>query len=377
MHLTKDEEALLESNSSVAKLMGILVALGKIYGAERLIPIHSSHISGISYQNIGDEGLEWLESLNAKVVVKTTVNPAGMDLVKWEVMVDKDFYSKQIRIIKALEKIGAEISLTCTPYYLYDVKFGMHLAWAESSAIIYANSIIGARTNRESGISAIASAVIGKTPYYGLHIKENRAPNVLIKAANFDPSALGYHVGRILKHDQIPIFRFEKTLSKDELKSLGAALAATGNVAIFHVENQTPEWKNFEIPKEKIEIDGFEIKNECEPDLIAIGCPHLSKDELLQVLKLLEKEKKTVKRELWLFTSRYVANKNKEIVEKIESFNAKVFCDTCMVVSPITEKFECVMVNSGKALTYLPKLRGVKVKFGSLKECIKTAFRLI
>ncbi|HDD35900.1 MAG TPA: DUF521 domain-containing protein, partial [Archaeoglobus veneficus] len=87
MHLTKDEEALLESNNSVAKLMEILVALGKIYGAERLIPIHSSHISGISYQNIGDEGLEWLESLNAKVVVKTTVNPAGMDLVKWEAMV--------------------------------------------------------------------------------------------------------------------------------------------------------------------------------------------------------------------------------------------------------------------------------------------------
>jgi len=377
MYLTREEEKLLDSdNETISKSMEILVALGRIYKAERLIPVFSSHISGISYQNIGDAGLEWLEGLNAKVVVKTTVNPAGMDLVRWKEMgIEDEFYEKQMRIVRALEKIGAEISLTCTPYYLYEIKFGMHLAWAESSAIAYANSIVGARTNRESGISAIASAIIGKTPYYGLHIKANRAPNVLVKAGDVNPSALGFEIGNKLKHDQIPIFRFKKKLSNDELKLLGAALAATGNVAIFHVENQTPEWKDFDVPKEKLEVDKVEIEYECEPDLIAIGCPHLSKDELLQILKLLEKEGKKVKRSLWLFTSRGVANKNKGLIEKIESFNAKVFCDTCMVVSPSTEKYECVMVNSGKALTYLPKLRKVKVRFGDLKECVKIAFK--
>lgn len=376
MHLTKEEEKLLDSdNETISKSMEILVALGKIYKAEKLISIFSSHISGISYKNIGEAGLEWLENLNAKVVVKTTVNPAGMDLVRWREMgIDKEFYTKQMRIVKALEKIGAKMSLTCTPYYLHEIKFGMHLAWAESSAIIYANSIVGARTNRESGISAIASAIIGKTPYYGLHIKANRSPNVLVKVADINSSVLGFYLGNILKFDQIPIFRFKRKLSNDELKLLGAGLAATGNMAIFHVENQTPEWKDFEMPREKIEVDNVEVEYRCEPDLIAIGCPHLSKEELLQVLRLLEKGNKKVKRDLWLFTSREVANKNKELIEKIESFNAKVFCDTCMVVSPATEKYECVMVNSGKALAYLPKLRGVNVRFGDLKECIRVAF---
>lgn len=374
MYLSKEEEKLLDSdNKTIAKLMEILVALGKIYNAERLIPIFSSHISGISYQNIGDEGLEWLESLDARVVVKTSVNPAGMDLLRWKKMVDEEFYLKQIRIINALKKLGADITLTCTPYYIYEIEYGMHLAWAESSAIVYANSVVGARTNRESGVSALASAIIGKTPFYGLHIKSNRAPNVLVKAGNLDPSALGFKLGRMLRHDQIPIFRFKRRLSNDELKLLGASLAATGNVAIFHVENQTPEWKDFETPNEKIEIDEVEMENDCDPDLIALGCPHLSKDELLQVLKLLEREGKRVKKKFWLFTSREVAIKNKRLIEKIESFNVEVFCDTCMVVSPVTEKYECVMVNSGKALAYLPKLRHVNAKFGNLEECVKVA----
>jgi len=377
VYLTKEEEKLLNSdNETISKSMEILLALGRIYQAEKLIQISSAHISGISYQNIGETGLEWLESLNAKVVVKTTVNPAGMDLMRWkEMRINKEFYTKQMKIIRALEKIGAEISLTCTPYYLHKIRFGMHIAWAESSAIIYANSIVGARTNRESGISAIASAIIGKTPYYGLHIGENRAPNILIKVKDVNPSALGFYLGNILKFDQIPIFRFKRRLSDDELKLLGAGLAATGNTAIFHVENQTPEWNDFEMPKEKIEIDRVEIEYRCEPDLIVLGCPHLSKEELVQVLGLLQKENKKVKRDLWLFTSREVANKNKELIEKIESFNAKVFCDTCMVVSPVTEEYECIMVNSGKALTYLPKLRGVNVSFGNLEECVKAAFQ--
>ena len=144
---------------------------------------------------------------------------------------------------------------------------------------------------------------------------------------------------------------------------------------MFHVENQTPEWQDFDIPADKIEVDKFDIKYECEPDLIALGCPHLSKEELLQILRLLRREGKRVRRELWLFTSREIADKNKDLVEKIESYNARVFCDTCMVVSPATEKYECVMVNSGKALTYLPKLRHVSVRFGDLEDCIKIAVK--
>ena len=377
MYLSKEEERLLESdNPTVAKAMEILVALGEIYGADRLVEVKSAHISGISYQNIGDAGLEWLESLNAKVSVQTTVNPAGMDVIRWKEMgIDEGFYRKQIRIIKALENMGAEMSLTCTPYYFQKVKKGDHLAWAESNAVIYANSVLGARTNRESGISAIAAGIIGKTPRYGMHVKENRAPNVLVKVKSEvrdDNAALiGYELGRKLDYNEIPLIELPRKFSSDELKLMGAAMAATGNKAIFHVKGQTPEWNEFEIPEERIELSVEDIEHSCDPDLIALGCPHLSAEELSAIEKMLQGGK--VKRELWLFTSRTLAEKQKKLVESIERSGAKVFCDTCMVVSPATENFECVMVNSGKALEYLPKLRRVKAVFGSMKECINAA----
>ncbi len=374
MNLSREEEKLLESdNPTIAKCMEILVALGEIFGAEKLIPIKSAHISGISYKNIGEEGLEWLKNLKAKVRVRTTLNPAGMDLERWKEMgLDDHFVKKQIEVIKALESIGAELTLTCTPYYIHKPSLGDHLAWAESSAVVYANSVIGARTNRESGISALASAIIGKTPYYGLHVKENRAPTILVKVkGDLNPSIVGYKIGSEI--DGIPIFDFERRLSYDELKQLGASLASTGNIAMFHVVDQTPEWREFEVPNEKMEIDRVEIEDNCEPDLIALGCPHLSEDEITEIARIIERYGKP-KKPVWLFTSRHVYNKLRHAIEKLENRGIKVFRDTCMVVSPATERFECVMVNSGKALTYLPKLRRVKAIFGSTHECLRRAF---
>jgi len=351
------------------KCKRILLALGKIYEAEGFVEISSAHVSGISYDNIGEEGLEWLKSIRGRVKVRTTLNPAGMDLEKWKEMgISEEFRKKQLEIIEVFEKIGAEITLTCTPYYLLKPKFGEHLAWAESSAIVYVNSIIGARTNRESGISALASAIAGVSPYYGLHIKENRAPTIVVRASG-DLSVVGYKAGMELA-GEIPYFIFDRNVSRDELKLLSASIAATGNVAMFHAEGITPEWKDFEKPSERVEIEG-KMERKCDADLIAIGCPHCSKEELEQILRLLDGRK--VKRELWIFTSRSVAFESKKVVEELEKLGAKVFRDTCMVVSPATEKFSCVMVNSGKALEYLPKKRRVEVAFGSLKECIEMA----
>lgn len=375
MYLTKEEEKMLDSsNLTISKSMEILVALGEIYGAEELIEISSAHISGISYQNIGDAGLEWLEDLDSEVKVKTTTNPAGMDFQRWREMgIDREFYEKQKKIVNALENIGAEAIMTCTPYYLEEVSCGEHLAWAESSAVIYANSVVGARTNRESGISAIASGITGKTPYYGLHIKEQRAPTVLIPLkGDIDPSVAGYKIGSEL-NNEIPLLRTNRTFSNNDLKLLGAAMAATGNAAIYHIEGQTPEWDSFETPQEKIELELKDLREfKCDPDLIALGCPHLSVGELKQVLNGLESAGK-VKRDLWIFTSREMAKNNAEVVDKIEGYGARVFTDTCMVVSPATEKYGCVMVNSSKALTYLSKLKKVDVAFGNLEECVKKA----
>lgn len=370
MYLTKDEERLLESeNETVRKCMEILVAEGEANEAEKLIKVKSAHISGVSYDNIGDGGLEWLESLDAELKVPATLNPAGMDLERWREMgIDEDFYEKQMRVLKVFERLGVRMTLTCTPYYLLKPEFGDHLAWAESSAIVYANSIIGARTNRESGPSAIAAAVIGKIPYYGMHIKENRSPTIAVKVKG-DLAAAGYEAGKVLR-DEVPYFIFDRSVTEEELKLLGAALAATGNTVMFHADGITPEWKDFEVPEEKMEIEG-RIEGGCEPDLVTVGCPHASPKELETILNLLKGRK--VRRQFWVFTAREVVRKNQDLVKKLEELGVKVFSDTCMVVSPATSKFECVMVNSGKALHYLPKNRKVNVRFGDLKSCVETA----
>ncbi len=374
MDLSREEEKLLNSDDpTLAKCMEILVALGEIFEADRLIPVTSAHVSGISYGNIGEEGLEWLKGFRAKVKVRTTLNPAGMDLDRWREMgISEEFFRKQMEVLEALKRIGAELTLTCTPYYINRPSFGEHVAWAESSAVVYANSVLGARTNRESGISALASAIIGKTPRYGLHVKENRAPTILVRVrGDLDPSYVGYVVGGEV--EGIPIFEFERRLSDDEMKQLGASLASTGNVAMFHVKDQTPEWDDFEIPREKMEVDGRDIGDECDPDLVALGCPHLSEREIIFIADIVERLGRP-KREMWLFTSRHVWFRLKGLIERLERRGIRVFRDTCMVVSPATERFDCVLVNSGKALTYLPKLRGVRAMFAPTCECVRRAF---
>ncbi|MEM0350535.1 MAG: aconitase X catalytic domain-containing protein [Archaeoglobaceae archaeon] len=364
--LTEDE---LEAMGIDEKCTRILLALARIYRADGFVEITSAHVSGVSFDNIGEEGLEWLRSIKGKVKVPTTLNPAGIDLNRWKEMgISDEFYKKQLEVIEVFEKLGVEISLTCTPYYLKKPKIGEHLAWAESSAIVYANSVLGARTNRESGISALAAAIAGVTPYYGLHIKENRAPTISVKASG-DLSIVGYKAGFELP-GEIPYFIFDRSVTVDELKLLSASIAATGNISMFHAEGLTPEWKDFDKPSEVVEIEG-KIEKSCHAELIAIGCPHCSREELEEILKLLGGRR--VKRTLWIFTSRRVAMESEKIVKKLEELGAKVFLDTCMVVSPATEKFKCVMVNSGKALEYLPKKRKVDVAFGSLKDCIEAS----
>ena len=181
MYLTKEEEKILagEEGETLQKAMGILTALGDIYGADALIPVKSAQISGVSYKTIGDAGLEWISDLKGTVRVPSVLNPAGMDTENWERLgIDPAFAKKQIEILDVFKGLGVRPQCTCTPYYLkgFDVGYEDHLAWGESSAVSYANSVIGARTNREGGPSAISAALIGKTPNYGFHLPENRQP---------------------------------------------------------------------------------------------------------------------------------------------------------------------------------------------------------
>ncbi|MDY0266208.1 MAG: aconitase X catalytic domain-containing protein [Methanimicrococcus sp.] len=389
MHLTKEEEKTLRGGDgeTLRKMIEILVALGDIYGADALIPIKSSQVSGVSYKTIGDAGLEWISDLKGTVKVPTVLNPAGMDMNNWERLgIDPEFAAKQIEIINAFGRLGIDPKCTCTPYYLngFDVQYKDHVAWGESSAISYANSVLGARTNREGGPSALAAALLGKTPNYGYHRVENRRPNFEIKVdfetRGSDYGALGYIAGK-LAGSNIPLFKLKSVPTRDEMKMLGAAMAASGAVALYHIENVTPEMKDkefvYEKPSESASIERKEIDaiynapSDVPNDIITVGCPHCSLEELQKIKTLLEG--KTVIKEFWIFTSRELANQNKELISDIEKSGAKVVCDTCMVVSPAADHFKCMRVNSGKAYAYVPGMCGLKATYGSIETCVKDA----
>ncbi|MFA4848117.1 MAG: aconitase X catalytic domain-containing protein [Methanoregula sp.] len=385
MYLDPSDERILagEQGETKAKMLELLVALGKVFGAERLVPIRSAQVSGASYKTIGEYGLQWLSSLDAKAVVPAVLNPIGMPRERWQEMgVNEDFARKQQAVVAAYERLGIGLECTCTPYYLRETSYGDHLAWSESSAVSYANSVIGARTNREGGPGALAAALIGKTPCYGLHLAENRKPQVIVRvqADTRDWSiahygALGYHTGKLVGN-RIPFFSGLNPDS-DRLKALGAAMAATGAVALYHVEGITPE--ALKIPfdfsgLEVIAVESGEIEalfKDLPVDAVAVGCPHCSPAELTTIAGLLTG--KNVTKPLYVFAAQGVIDQNRKTVDSIEKSGARVFADTCMVVSPVMEQYSAIMVNSGKALAYVPDMCGAVARIGTIEECVTVA----
>jgi hypothetical protein len=385
MMLDADDERILagEEGETRQKMLELVVALGKVFGAEWLVPIKSAQVSGASYKTIGKYGLEWLDSLDAKAVVPAVLNPIGMARGRWEEMgIDPVFAQNQQKVVAAYERLGIKLECTCTPYYLYETRYGDHLAWSESSAVSYANSVLGARTNREGGPSALAAALVGKTACYGLHLAKNRVPQVTIdvraETAGWgiaEYGALGYHAGKLVGN-RIPYFRGIRP-EPDQLKALGAAMAATGAVALYHVEGVTPDAQKYRYDVsalETIPVEGKEIKeifSDIPVDAVALGCPHCSPAELAEIARLLAG--KVVTKPLYVFAAQGVIDKNARVVDSIEKTGARVFADTCMVVSPVMEQYASVMVNSGKALAYVPNMCGGKARIGTLAECIAVA----
>ncbi|HQD26740.1 MAG TPA: aconitase X catalytic domain-containing protein [Methanoculleus thermophilus] len=384
MYLEKDDERVLagEFGETRQKMMEILVALGRVYGAERLIPITSAQVSGASYKTIGRWGLAWLQSLDARVAVPTVLNPIGMPQEGWqEFGIDEEFARHQMEVVQACRRLGIKIECTCTPYYLRITEYGEHLAWAESSAVAYANSVLGARTNREGGPSALAAAIIGKTPYYGLHIVENRRPQVVVEVeGGTSPrsdhwGAIGHIAGKKVGN-RIPIFTDIRP-NRDQLKALGAAMAATGAVALFHVDKITRETRVFNFPTDdldRVTVSRDEVEAlfaETEVEAVAVGCPHCSVDELRDLAELLRG--KTTTKPFYIFAARGVAAANPDLVDAIERSGARVITDTCMVVSPRMDEFASIMVDSGKALAYVPGMCGALARIGTRKECVEVA----
>ena len=391
MYLTKEEEKILngENGEVIERLFRLLVRLGDIYGAEKMIPVGSVQVAGVSYKSIGDPGTEFLEDIaskGAKVKVLTYLNPAGMDLENWEKLgFPADFAKNQLRIMDAFRKMGIVVTSTCTPYLAGNLpRFREHIAWSESSAVSFSNSVIGARTNREGGPSALAAAICGITPNYGLHLWENRQPTVKINvdtdlSFNSDFGALGWYVGKQVKN-KIPYFTGIKDANTDQLKALGAAMAASGAVALYHVEGLTPEADLVENKGlEKISVGKKEIKETYnklntgkKPDIVIFGCPHASLREISTIADKLEG--KHLKKPVWICTSRMI----KEAAERmgyneiIAKAGGSIVADTCMVVSPIEQMgYKTTGVNSGKAANYLPGFCKQEVCFANLDDLVE------
>jgi predicted aconitase len=397
MKLTIEEQDMLDGKNGKAaqKSMEILNTLGDIFNAECMIGVNSVQIAGVSYANLGEAGLEFLSKMaeDGYVKVLTTLNPAGMDRENWQVLgIDKEFAKNQIRVIDAFAKMGVITTCSCTPYFIGNVPhFGQHIAWAESSAVCYSNSVIGARTNREGGPSALASALTGKTPNYGYHLDENRHSQVSIKVnaqikGTNEFGVLGKIIGDNLVElgKKIPFIQGIPHATVEELKSFCASIATYGGTALFHMESITPEFNRyprpsdiaFEIDREDLEKTRTElVDDDIEIDFCSIGCPHASIYEIARLASLLKGKK--VKKEFWITTARPV----KRIADEagyskiIEEAGAKFAADTCCVVAPIKGRFKGIMVDSAKACYYGRAKNKFKVKIGSMKECVEEALK--
>jgi predicted aconitase len=405
LQLTEEEQAMLcgEAGTAAQRAIEIVVALGRIYGARRLVPVTSAQVAGVSYKNLGESGLSFLREWateGARVRIPTTLNPAGMDTEDWRALgFPEDFARRQQSVIEAYVTMGVTPTCTCTPYLVGNrPSYGEHIAWSESSAISFANSILGARTNREGGPSALAAAICGRTAAYGLHLDKDRLAHYRVDVrcplqTVSDWSALGYLVGRKVRNG-VPYFFLcgrmrelpdPRALAEghlvDRLKSLGAAMAASGAVALYHIADLTPEAREMDLlapDAQQIVIEdlspGYAALNDhaSQIDLVSIGCPHASSGEIQQIARALAG--KRAKTELWVTTARETRARMAADVAIIESAGGRVVADTCMVVAPVEELgFRTMATNSAKMAFYTPSHSGLQVRFGTLAQCVETA----
>lgn len=399
MELASEEKDMLEGvhGRSTRKAMEILLALGTIYGAGRMVPVASVQIAGVSFDNLGEAGLAFLAEMaggGGRARVLSTLNPAGMDVENWQAMgIDKEFAGNQVRVLEAFARMGVVLTCSCTPYLSGSLPhYGEHVAWAESSAVCFANSVLGARTNREGGPSALAAALTGRTPAYGYHLDENRRPTLGFDiqaqpegSAEF--GALGAAIGKEIESrgaKAVPYIRGIHTAGVDGLKSFCASLATFGGAALFHMEGITPEASHMVPPAETICLTADDLERAAtslsgaasrDIDFVSLGCPHLSIGEIARIAELLHG--KRVTKEFWITTSRPV----KHIADRmgytrtIEQAGAIFAVDTCCVVAPIRGRFKGLATDSAKACYYASAKNKFKTRFLPFDEVVGEALR--
>jgi predicted aconitase len=380
MHLTTDEEKSLkgENGETIASAYKILLAIGIATEAEKLVPIKWAHISGVNYNTIGDAGVEFLEkfSRDAKVAVKTTLNPMGFDRNK-PANLPENFAKQQMRIVRSYEKMGTTPSFTCIPYEIFEIpERGSAVSFAESNAALYSNSVLGLLTNKESSLSALASSVTGKAPYSDLRIEEFRHPKVTVKPTvklmtEVDYGLLGYFAGKMIKDSCVAFDGIREKADIINIKSLSAAIGTSGNCGMFTSEENTNEVISY--GREEINTIKDEINTAEDGNIIVLGSPQLGVNELNFLATLVE-NKKFLKR-CMIFCPRAVYNQaaNTGLIGKIEKSGGEFICDSCTCLTPLITRydFDSVITNSIKGAYYLNHSNRTGVALKDMKSIVK------
>jgi predicted aconitase len=406
MQLTREEEEMLAGKSGypVQKSMEILVQLGEIYDAKKMIPVSNVHMPGSSVVVAGEAGTKFVEKmagLDGKFCAMTTLNSGAVNFDDWrEVGYPEETFLLQTRLTNAYQAMGAIPCHTCTPYLIGNCpRKGEHVAWGESSAIAFANSVLGARTNREGGPSALAAALTGRVPEYGYHLSENRLGQIRVDVSTQlsgvdEFGALGYWVGT-RAGSKVPVFTGITSVSADEIKTLGAGLASSGAVALYHIAGITPEAPTCDAafggrkPGEVFEFSKKELaeaktslnKHEGqEISVVCIGCPHASITEIEEIAAGLAGKKVKSHVEFWITTALPIRSLAERCgyAKVIEAAGGRFVIDTCPILSPMAEVakkkgYTGLATNSSKLAHYAPGQWALPTYYGSLQACLTAA----
>jgi cis-L-3-hydroxyproline dehydratase len=403
--LSKDDQCKLDGEFGPAAqmAMSIMVQMADVLGAEELLDITAAHIDSTLY--MGQATLEYAEhlaELGAKVVVPTTLNVSGVDENHWrEWPVPEDWAHHAHRQMIAYQSMGTIPTWTCAPYQSeYRPQFGQQIAWGESNAIAFANSVIGARTERYPDLLDICAAITGRVPAFGLHLTENRAGQILLKLvdipveiqneASFYP-VLGNLMGK-LAGEKIPVIQgLSANPDEDQFKALCAAGASAGAVALFHMVGVTPEAPTLEAafqgkqPQKEIFITMKELHQSWQSlstspgddlDMVALGCPHLSIEEFRELNQLVKGAQCHPEVNFLVTTNRAMLARaeSEGLLTPLKEFGTRFTLDTCILTTPmLPQPVKHIMTNSGKYSYYGPGLLNTKMIFGNLSECVDSA----
>jgi len=381
MELTREEENALkgEQGEVLETAYRILVATGEATNAERLVPVSWAHLSGVNYNTIGDAGEEFLSDLSksAKVKIKTTINPMGFDFDNVSnYPVNDEFIKKQQSIKDSYEKMGIIPSYSCIPYEIFDLpQQDTQIAFAETNAAIYANSVGHLKTNKESALTALASALTGKSSYSDLRKDVQEPSNITIKIKLENPNELvygmlGFFAGKVA--DTTVNLSGLNNMDKRKCKSLCGGMGTSGRCGKFIMGDE----KN----SEKIDFDEKEVQNIFDElntadsgDLITLGSPQLGLEELSDLSSLLKGRCFTKK--CMVFCPRIVQNQARDLgyINEIKRAGCEILSDCCTCLTPLIDKkdYDSVTTNSIKGAYYLKNSNGLDVNLKPLSQIVE------